>query len=566
MLRLHVVSFLAVIAACLSSCGGGAAPVAKASSGDLVSKGGSSIAITTDIPYREGNEAWKLDLAAPEDGGEGLRPALVIIHGGGWSSGDKAVNVYRNMLVEYALKGYVTISVNYRMLPQYTFNNCIEDVKCAVRWLRAHAEELRVDPDRIGSYGHSAGGHLSLMLAVSSANKDLEGDGPWQEHSSKVACAGAGSPPTEIGRPWGGLDEHPEWWPIGYIDADAAPMCMVQGLQDEIVLRDLTADFVAKKRAAGSDIEYLELEGNHGVAYEFQLDITDPTFDSFFAKWLKGIRSDSLKAQIIKQKNVDDGGSGPYNAFAVTEKTLPGDVVYRPCDLTAAAKGEGGKLPVMVFANGGCNNTSITHERVLTDIASHGYVVVALGPMQMALRDRPIVPTEGAEMILALDWLAAQNGSQESEYYSLLDMDKVAFGGQSCGGAEILSQAADPRIKTFIMFNSGMGSMEMSSASKENLSLLGDRPIVYIVGGEPDIAYKNALMDYDNMPDGTPVAFANLKEGGHMGTFAQKYGGSFSTMAELWLDWTLKGKDGSATFRDGDLGGFPGWEMKSKNL
>lgn len=566
MKKLHYTMLLAAVAACLSACGRQSVSSDKPSNGELLSDGSKQVLLTTDIAYREGNDAWKLDLANPQDDGKDLRPALVIIHGGGWSAGDKGDKVYRNMLVEYAMKGYVTISVNYRMQPKYSFVNCIEDVKCSVRWLRAHAAELRVDPERIGSYGHSAGAHLSMMLAVSSANAALEGDGPWKEYSSKVACAGAGSPPTEIGRPVGDLAEHPEWWPIGYYDAESAPMCLIQGLQDPVVKPALTEDFVTKKRAAGSDIEFYELEGNHGVAFDAQLEVTEPILDSFFAKWLKGIRSDSPKSHIIRQKNVDDGGSGPYASFAVTEKNLSEDVIYRPCNLGAAAKAEGGKLPVMIFANGGCNNTSITHERVLTDIASHGYVIVALGPMQMSLNDREIVPTKGSDMIFALDWLTAQNQDESSEYFGLLDMDKVAFGGQSCGGAEILSQAADPRILTFIMYNSGMGEFSMSDASKENLSLLGKRPIVYIVGGEPDIAYKNALLDYDNMPEGTPVAFANLVGGGHMGTFAEKYGGSFARMAERWLDWQFKGTDNAALFRDCKTDGFPGWEMKSKNL
>lgn len=165
---------LAAVAACLSACGRQSVSSDKPSNGELLSDGSKQVLLTTDIAYREGNDAWKLDLANPQDDGKDLRPALVIIHGGGWSAGDKGDKVYRNMLVEYAMKGYVTISVNYRMQPKYSFVNCIEDVKCSVRWLRAHAAELRVDPERIGSYGHSAGAHLSMMLAVSSANAALE--------------------------------------------------------------------------------------------------------------------------------------------------------------------------------------------------------------------------------------------------------------------------------------------------------------------------------------------------------------------------------------------------------
>ena len=116
------------------------------------------ITVKKDIAYREGeSKAWRLDLAMPADNGVGPRPALVIVHGGGWRSGSKEVDVYQKMMTDYAKKGYVTINVEYRLTGEVPFPACIEDVKCAVRWLRAHAKEYQVDPDRIGAYGHSAG-------------------------------------------------------------------------------------------------------------------------------------------------------------------------------------------------------------------------------------------------------------------------------------------------------------------------------------------------------------------------------------------------------------------------
>lgn len=244
-----------------------------------------TITVTRDIPYREGeSDAWKLDLAMPANFGSELRPALVIIHGGGWSMGSKSVDVYQKMMVAYAQKGYVTINVDYRLTGEAGFPACIEDVKCAVRWLRAHAEELRVDPDRIGSYGHSAGAHLSLMLAMAPDSAGLEGDGGWDEYSSRVNVAAAGSPPTELGRdvPMA----NPIWWPIGYIAADHPPLFLIQGTEDRIVRPELTRDFVEKMKAVGANIKYLELEGSHGVAYAEQLAVTEPALEEFFAKYL----------------------------------------------------------------------------------------------------------------------------------------------------------------------------------------------------------------------------------------------------------------------------------------
>ena len=158
------------------------------------------IKLTSDIQYDPISPSCVLDVAEPVGyGSEGLRPAIVIIHGGGWSAGSKHDLVYRNLLIDYALQGYVTVSVEYRFNQEKAFPACIEDVKCAIRWLKAHAKELRIDPERIGCTGHSAGGHLSLMMALSSENKALEGEGrPWGEFSSSVACAVGGAPPTEI--------------------------------------------------------------------------------------------------------------------------------------------------------------------------------------------------------------------------------------------------------------------------------------------------------------------------------------------------------------------------------
>lgn len=252
--------------------------------GDSVYK---MIAVAKDLPYREGNSpSWVLDLAMPAARSNKLRPAIVIVHGGGWSMGSKSDAVYQKMMIEYALKGYVTININYRLTGEAPFPACIEDVKSAVRWLRAHAATYHIDPDRIGGYGHSAGAHLALMLAMSPTSAGLEGDGGWNDYSSRLNVVVAGSPPTELGR------EAPIaktiWWPIGYISADQPPMLLIQGTDDKIVRAGLTDDFVEKMQKAGANIEYLKIdEAGHSVAYSDKLDITDPVIEDFFARYLK---------------------------------------------------------------------------------------------------------------------------------------------------------------------------------------------------------------------------------------------------------------------------------------
>jgi dienelactone hydrolase len=268
-------------------------------------------------------------------------------------------------------------------------------------------------------------------------------------------------------------------------------------------------------------------------------------------------------AQIVKEKLIDNGGSGPFKAIAATEKSLPNFVVYRPKNLKQAAKSEG-KLPIMVWANGGCMNSSIHHERLLTEVASHGYIIVAIGELQMTVEERVHKHTPDNELLKALDWTSAQANTKGTDYYKNVDLTKIAAGGQSCGGAQTFRVADDSRIKTYLIVNSGMGDMTMAGASTKSLENLHGE-IIYIVGGESDVAYQNARIDYDRI-DKVPVAFANHKTAGHGGTFAQEFGGSFAQMALDWLDWQFKGKDHSSIFLKNDLAKYDGWEMKSKNF
>jgi dienelactone hydrolase len=269
-------------------------------------------------------------------------------------------------------------------------------------------------------------------------------------------------------------------------------------------------------------------------------------------------------AQVVESKVVDNGGSGPYPAIVATEATLPDYAVYRPRDLVAAARASGA-LPVMVFGNGGCSDSSLSHERVLTEIASHGYIVLAIGALELAPGTRRHERTESSRLTDAMDWIEKQAADPESEYYQRAAVDRLAAGGQSCGGAQVLYVASDPRVKTSLMFNSGIGDMTMAGASRESLPGLHSS-IVYIVGGASDVATANARLDYERIT-GVPVAFADLEDGGHMGTFGSEFGGSFARMALDWLDWQLKGQSSkAAVFVRGDVSAYPGWTVTARGF
>jgi acetyl esterase/lipase len=152
--------------------------------GPAPSADGPKIATINDIVYsRPGPAEMKLDVAYPTEG-TGPFPGVVVLYGGAWRVGNKWGN--RGLLAEFARRGYVAVAPQYRHCPKDIFPAQVHDVKAAVRWLRGHATEYRVDVDHIGAMGFSAGAHLSLMLGVTGPDDGLEGDVPPDSPSSKV--------------------------------------------------------------------------------------------------------------------------------------------------------------------------------------------------------------------------------------------------------------------------------------------------------------------------------------------------------------------------------------------
>jgi acetyl esterase/lipase len=204
-----------------------------------------------DVVYgRAGGESLKLDLYTPLQPA-GPRPAVVFIHGGAWCGGAK--EEYSKQARAWAERGYVTITVNYRLSPQHQFPAQLEDVKCAVRWLRANAARYQVDSECIGVMGNSAGGHLSLLLAFTEPSDGLEGHGGHPEQSSKVRAVINVAGPTDLAWPnWPGPTElvmvallggnrtkvpatYKAASPMSYLRPDVPPVLTIHGTTDSIV-------------------------------------------------------------------------------------------------------------------------------------------------------------------------------------------------------------------------------------------------------------------------------------------------------------------------------------------
>jgi acetyl esterase/lipase len=177
-------------------------------------------------------------------------PAVIFVHGGGWQSGDKTTSVNNPL----AMAGFFTISINYRLTDEAVFPAQIEDVKTAIRWLRAHAAEYHVNPDCIGIWGSSAGGHLAALAGTSGDVAALDGNGQWPGYSSRVQAVVDYYGPTDLLQMHGShdlpnapeakllggpvqtrVDAAREANPLAYITPDDPPFLIFHGENDTTV-------------------------------------------------------------------------------------------------------------------------------------------------------------------------------------------------------------------------------------------------------------------------------------------------------------------------------------------
>ena len=280
-------------------------------------------------------------------------------------------------------------------------------------------------------------------------------------------------------------------------------------------------------------------------------------------------------------------GSGPYPAIMEVDPRLPTHTLYRPAALPAA-----GKLPIVAWGNGGCANSGNAFRWFLSDIASYGYLVLAVGPIGPLPRFppasmAPLPPSSAtiagalklpppashsAQLLDAINWALAENARPASQFYQRLDPQAIAVMGQSCGGAQALEVSADPRIRTTVIWNSGLfpqptrmgGGKELSKADLKHLHA----PIAYISGDEEDIAYVNANDDFKVITD-LPVLRAYEHGVTHGGTYNERNGGEFAGVAVGWLNWQLKADQRSRLMFVGVDCGLcvnPHWVVHSKNL
>ena len=289
-----------------------------------------------------------------------------------------------------------------------------------------------------------------------------------------------------------------------------------------------------------------------------------------FAAVLAGCASGPVAPVTVKSKVVEEGGTGPYKALMFEAPGMEVHTVFAPQDLSPF--NEKNPLPVLVWGNGACSNSPWEHYKFLNEIASHGFLVVASGYIPM--EDGPYhgQRSTAEQQIEAVDWALAQNADKESPFHGRIDEDAIAAAGMSCGGLQTLQNCEDPRFKTLMIMNSGlfinpgiaMPGMPMPTKDKlQNIRV----PVIYILGGEEDIAYANGMDDFYRL---TKVpAFAANYPVGHGGTYGQPHGGDFTVPALAWLQWQLKGDEKAAEMFKGYPCGLAlreGWTVEKNSL
>jgi len=265
------------------------------------------VTVERDVEYGVAKDvSLRCDVYRPKETPEALMPAVIWIHGGGWRGGDKAKGANAMAL---AKRGFVALSVNYRLSGVAPFPAAVEDCKCAVRWLRASAEEYHVDPDRIGVWGGSAGGHLALMVGCADEKAGLEGKGGYARVSSRVQAVCSWYGPADLtvltdgaSEPvslflGGSPAEKPEASkaasPVTWASKDDPPVLMVHGEKDALVPIDQSERMLKALTEAGAEAELVRVK-NAGHGWQASGGRRDPSPEAilercleFFEKCLK---------------------------------------------------------------------------------------------------------------------------------------------------------------------------------------------------------------------------------------------------------------------------------------
>lgn len=239
--------------------------------------------VQRDLTYCiAGGIELKMDIYFPSPLPSKPVPVTIYVHGGSWSGGDKTRGEGTLEVPELTRRGYIVAAVNYRLAPKFKFPAQIEDVKCAVRYLRANADLLNIDPNRIGAWGGSAGGHLVALAGLAGPIAGFEGNGGFGNTSSRVQAVVDFFGPADLTRA-DFAGNHAEVYrnvfgltsredpilkrasPVTYVSKDSPPFLLVHGSEDKIVLPNQSEELYSQLKAAGVPASLVIVRnGGHG--------------------------------------------------------------------------------------------------------------------------------------------------------------------------------------------------------------------------------------------------------------------------------------------------------------
>jgi len=309
-----------------------------------------SIQAQTPAPPKiPSDQIWEPDLEYVIAGGKGTRlamdvvrprtaakplPAVVLIHGGGFRAGVR--ESYLPLAIKLAQNGYVAATISYRLSPRYQFPAPVEDVKTAVRWLRANNPRFGMDPEHICAAGSSAGGHLALFLGLTGDVANFEGDGPHRDQSSRVSCVVNFYGPTDFTQSYGksvdaaevlpmflgGDLEHERTRhrlasPLNWVTPHAAPVLTIHGTDDRYVAHEQAVWLTDRLHSAGVEAE---LETIQGAGHGFKGADADRAEERMFAFLRKHLMPDPERHLLV----VDHGPGAE-----VLEMTWPSGHIVR---------------------------------------------------------------------------------------------------------------------------------------------------------------------------------------------------------------------------------------------
>jgi hypothetical protein len=262
--------------------------------------------------------------------------------------------------------------------------------------------------------------------------------------------------------------------------------------------------------------------------------------------------------------DVQPVGAAPTGPFAVVVEHDPGlatHTIYRPRELSMD------EHPVLVWGEGGCAKNGLLFPEYLSEIASHGFVVVADGPPIARPAGGPgaggggpplgggggggggggppadrFTMVNGTALVAAIDWLEAESKNRNSRFHEKVNVERVAAMGMSCGGLMSYGASSDPRVATVGVWNSGLFEDERNAAIYAGIH----GSVIIVTGGESDIAYANGKRDFEVMPPRIPIFYGVHPAVGHGGTYNQDNGGPFGVVAVAWLKWQLQGDTSAA--------------------